>query len=561
MARLRERLGDRACEAAADAAPPPDPETYVRHALAYLPTLLELLDRNRFSPTYGSFDRSYWHLRVADFPCGMSQEFCLPLALVYRYPFPGNAFFRKERMRELATAAIAFARRSSHRDGTCDDYFPFERAMGAMVFSLYACCETYRLLDLDEPRFLEFFARRGDWLVRHNESGRLTNHQALAALCLAWVAELTGESKYGEAARGRRDLVLRWQSSEGWFQEYEGADPGYHTFTIDYLAKYHALTGDDTVIEPLQRAVEFASHFIHPDGSYGGEYGSRNTYHFYPHGFELLAPIEPLAGRIADAFLVGMARGRRGYLDDDRLVCHYVYNYLQAYLDHDPQARSGSLDAREPYERYWPEAKMVVRKTDRYHAVANLSKGGVIKVFDRTGCILSDTGFIGRTRDGRVVVSHLIDPEHRIERHGEGDYETAGVMSKRRSQLATPLRHVLLRLFMLTVGRFAANLVRGMLQKLLITGKSRTAIRFRRRIRFQPQAVAIEDEIALPPDLDMAELAFAGDATSIYVVNSNAYQASVLQPWEDLGDSIETLNRRRRLVVRRRWPASGENGN
>lgn len=554
MVRLRDRLEQQRIEPPGTGVLRPNPETYVRHALVYIPKLLELVDRNRFSPTYGSFDRAYWHYRTADFPCGMSQEFGLPLALVYRHAFPGNPYCGCERLRELAIAAIDFADRSSHADGTCDDYFPFERAMGAMVFSLYACAETYRLLGLAEPRFLEFFCKRGDWLIRHNESGQLSNHQALAALCLAMLAEMTGEAKYARAAQSRRDLVLSWQSPEGWFQEYEGADPGYHTFTIDYLAKYHELTGDATVVEPLRRAVEFASHFVHPDGSYGGEYGSRNTYHFYPHGFELLGPIDPLAGQIADAFLVGMEQGRRGYLDDDRLLCHYVYNYLQAYLDHDPDARSGSLDDRLPYERYWPQAKMVARKTARYHAIAGLGKGGVIKVFDREGCILSDTGPIGRTRDGQVVVSHLIDPGHHVKRQGEGDYEVRGLFSRRRVNLSTPFRHLLLRLFMLTVGRWASNLVRRCLQRFLITGKLRTAIRFRRRIHFDSQFVEIEDEIELPPDVEMTDLAFATDATSIYVANSNAYQLSVLDAWFDLNDRIETLNRERRLIVRRRYP-------
>jgi len=558
LARLRERLERQRPQAPCEAIRRPDPETYVRHALAYIPTLLELVDRNRFSPTYGSFDRAYWHYRVADFPCGMSQEFGLPLAMVYRYPFPGNPYCGRERLRELAIAAIEFALRSSHRDGTCDDYFPFERAMGAMVFSLYACAETYRLLDLNEPQFLGFFCRRGDWLICHNESGRLSNHQALAALCLAMLGAMTGETRYLRAAQQRRDLVLSWQSPEGWFQEYEGADPGYHTFTIDYLAKYHALTGDATVIEPLRRAVEFASHFVHPDGSYGGEYGSRNTYHFYPHGFELLAPIEPLAGRIADAFLVGMANGRRSYLDDNRLVCHYVYNYLQAYLDHDPDARSGSLEDRPPYERYWPQARMVVRKTARYHAIANLGKGGVIKVFDREGCLLSDTGPIGRTRDGQVVVTHLVDPAHRIERRSEGEYEIRGVFSRRPANLPTPWRYVLLRLFMLTIGRWTANWVRRILQRILITGKRRTAIRFRRRIHFECEFVEIEDEIELPSGVEMEDLSFASDATSIYVANSNAYQVSVLEPWIALRDRLNDLNRERRLVILRRYPKAQE---
>ena len=91
---------------------------------------MQLVDRNPYSPTYGSFDRSYWHYRTMDFPCGMYQEFVLPLALVYAYDFPDNPYYRKERVKELALAGIDFARRSSHRDGSCDDYFPYERALG-----------------------------------------------------------------------------------------------------------------------------------------------------------------------------------------------------------------------------------------------------------------------------------------------------------------------------------------------------------------------------------------------------------------------------------------------
>src|SRR6478672_10922776 len=111
---------------------------YSDEALRYLPRLLMMVDRNRYSPTYGSFDRSYWHYRTMDFPCGMYQEFCLPLAMAYAHDFPDNPYYQKERVRELALAGVDFGMRSAHRDGTCDDYFPYERALGALVFSLNA---------------------------------------------------------------------------------------------------------------------------------------------------------------------------------------------------------------------------------------------------------------------------------------------------------------------------------------------------------------------------------------------------------------------------------------
>ena len=45
---------------------------------------------------------------------------------------PGNKYYQTERLKELSEAAIRYMIKSSHKDGTCDDYFPYERAMGAL---------------------------------------------------------------------------------------------------------------------------------------------------------------------------------------------------------------------------------------------------------------------------------------------------------------------------------------------------------------------------------------------------------------------------------------------
>jgi len=390
-------------------------DAYAREAMRSLPKLLTLIDRNQYSRTYGSFDRSFWHYRTMDFPCGMSQEFVLPLAMVYAGEFVDNPYYQKKRVAQLAEAGIDFACRSSHKDSSSDDYFPFERALGAHVFSLYAMSEAYQELKLDRPDLVDFFIRRGDWLIKNQETGQLANHQALAALALYNVYLLSDENRFKVATEERKQITLSWQKDEGWFQEYEGADPGYHSCSIDFLGKLRQKTNDDELIEPLKRAVKFSWNFAHPDGSYAGEYGSRNTYHFYPHGFELMAPILPEAGQIADHFLkIGLPRGTRYFNDDDRMLAHYVYNWLQAYRDYHPERPADIRDA-EPFERYYPKAKLFIKKTEKYHAVAALNKGGVVKAFDTEGCLASDTAIMGKLEDGTVAVAHLVDPEHRIE--------------------------------------------------------------------------------------------------------------------------------------------------
>lgn len=511
-------------------------DRYAELSLQYVPHLVQLADRNPYSPTYGCYDREYWHYRTLDFPCGMSQEFALAFALLFKHELPGSKYHGLERMREIAIAGIHFAEKGSHRDGTCDDYFPFERAMGALVFSLYACTEAYMLLDLDDSELVDFFKRRGDHLAKVNETGRLSNHQAFAALATYNVYMITGDEKYKRVSDDRAELTLSWQHrEEGWFQEYEGADPGYHTCTIDFLSKLYQKSGNESLIPPLKKAVDFAWHFMHPDGSYGGEYGSRNTYHFYPHGFEVMARFTEKAGQIADQFLRGLERDKRYHNDDDRMCCHCVYDWIQAWRDYHPE-RPVPINERPDFVQWFPGAKIAVCKTDRYYAVSALAKGGVTKAFDDVGPIGSDTGMIGEMEDGSVVVTHLVDDQCEVAADTDArEFQVDGSFCTRRAKLSSPFKIVVFRILLLTIGRFAPNLTRTLIQKLLITYKPRTPYRFSRRVRFLDDGVEIEDTTKDP--IPLKRLSVGPDATSIYVANSNVYQESVLLcPWQHATD-------------------------
>ena len=64
---------------------------YADVALTQIPRVLTLQDRDPSSPTYGCFDRNYWHYRTQDFPSGMYQELALPLAQVYAHASTGQS--------------------------------------------------------------------------------------------------------------------------------------------------------------------------------------------------------------------------------------------------------------------------------------------------------------------------------------------------------------------------------------------------------------------------------------------------------------------------------------
>lgn len=531
------------------------PALYARESLAYIPRMLCLVDRNPFHATYGCFDRNFWHYRTADFPSAMYQEAALPLALVYRHPMPGNRWHGNAQVRELAVAGIRFTARSSHRDGSCDDYYPFERALGAAVFSLQACTEAYRILQLCDGELLRFFRRRGDWLLGHDETGRLSNHQALAAVALYNTHRLTGERRFLDGAQARIERLLVWQSPEGWFPEYEGCDPGYLTLTIECLAKYHEATGERAVLESLGRALRFAAHFLHPDGSFGGEYGSRNSSHFFPHGMELLARHDALAAELADGCLKSLRDGTRAYYDDDRLYCHLAADYVQAYLHYCPRdhvpARAEGLggDRRGSATHFFPHAQLWTRRDGDRLAIVSTAKGGVFRYYARGELVAADAGWVCEDEQGRVMVSQMLD-ERRVESSSDR-VRVSGTMHFASHETAGPWKWLLLRTAMLTVGRFFRDPIRSLLQRRLILARRPAPVRFVRELRYGPPLEVVDTIVLDDPHLKLRRLAIGTDHTSIYVAASNPYQPAALQSWTDLSSHLPTLNETRTLAIRR----------
>ncbi|NEP12617.1 MAG: hypothetical protein F6K14_20895 [Symploca sp. SIO2C1] len=513
---------------------------FAQAALTQIPKILTLLDRNCHSPTYGCFDRNFWHYKIIDFPSGMGQEFVLPLALAYDTDVPENPFYRQPVIRQWVEAGILYAAQSAHADGSCDDYFPFEKASGAAAFSLLACLDSYQLLGINNNDTLQFFAQRADWLASHDESGRLTNHQALIVLSLEILGKLLNTSQWDIAKARRLERILDWQSSEGWFPEYEGCDPGYHSLTISCLARIYQLRQDVRLKEALIKAVELAAHFMHPDGSYGGEYSSRNTYNFFPHGFELVGHWLPEALEISDRFLVGLSNGLAPCYADDHIIGHHTWNYLLAWRDFVPNRPQ--LSPR-PTGRIWlKEAQILIDRRQDVELYLALNKGGVFKLFRQEKLVASDTQFSLTVQIGGKVknaVGHLVD-DYVIE-VGDDEIIIEGQLGWAKQKQMTPANLIILRVIMLTIGRFFPNLIRKLLQKILITGKSKAPFDFQRQLCWENDQWVVRDKLTSQFWQNVKNAGIGCDQTSIYVVMSRTFQVGQLQPWLDLTEQVKQI--------------------
>jgi hypothetical protein len=290
---------------------------------------------------------------------------------------------------------------------------------------------------------------------------------------------------------------------------------------------------------------------VHPDGSYGGEYTSRNTYNFFPHGFELVGRWMPESLSINDRFLKGLQNGYGSCYADDHIIGHHTWNYLLAWQDF--------VDSRPPTQlpasgRIWlPNARILIDQREETKLYLALNKGGSFKFFRNNKLVFSDTQFSlqvqerGKTRN---AVGHLVsDYEFDIQ----ADQVTIhGSLGWAKQKKMTPLNLIILRIVMLSVGRFFPNLIRKLLQKMLITGKQDAPFYFQRILQWQNDGWILRDKLIAKKGWENVRSVGIGcDQTSIYVVMSRTFQVGQLQPWKDLTREMHQLPSHRPLEIER----------
>ncbi len=544
----------------------PDRDTYARKGLGGIPRLLSLMDRTPFSPTLGCMDREYWLCRTTDFPSSIAQFGLHALALAWAHDMPDNPYRGHPKVLSWVLAGMEYWTRIQRRDGSFDEFYPNERGWaGPTGFLVYALSECYRLTEKHvtpdlRDRFLKALERAAVFLYENDESGVLANHHAMALLPIYCAYDILGKEHILEGFHRRRKDFLRYCYGEGWCLEYDGADLGYLSATVSFLGKLRKMYRDDELDGVIERAIEMSSHFAYPNGSYAGSMGSRQTLHFYPHGYEMLGHIWPMAHSVADHMLVALERGRLvpPEIQEDRYFVYRVPEMLLSYVDH--EERAADLPPlpwqRGDMRRYWPGARLLVERREDLYLCANLAKGGVVKVFDvaREEILASDCGVLAEFEDGSIGTSQWIDPDHSVKLDEDG-FVVSGRTQKMVTKLFNPAKFLLFRGWILSVGwnTALAYHAKGLIRKLLMLGTRPMPLRFSRSVRWHGKGVLIEDTFELDRGARVKRLN-AGDEFAVrYVPQSRYFQRDELRVTglELDKERIEKLNATGRIVLTR----------
>lgn len=539
---------------------------YLPLALGQLARLLSAGDREPFSLTYGCFDRSFWAWKFTDFAGSRFQEAAYTLAHLYsseqESPLRGQA-----KALEWTRASMAFWRTLQHGDGSFDEAYPFEHSLAATAFTGFYVGEAFRLIEgelaaTERDGLRSTFARAGDWLCRNDEHhGVLSNHLAAAAAALTVIERITSDHRYGARAQHFLKRIYERQSDEGWYDEYGGADPGYQTHGTFYMARIWQLTGDKQLLDSLARSATFLKHCVHPNGTLGGEYGSRNTEFYFPAGFEMLAASSRDAAAIVHFMRPAVASSvpaGLGMMDRYNLL-PMLNNYLFADVAAGaPPTERITLPCEQEGEWHFKDAGLLIRSTASYYAVVGLSKGGVVKLYDRRSgeLVASDCGYWARLGDRRVVSSQSLTrpPRNSIE-NGKIELEAEFVQINQR--VMTPWLFMAFRLFSLTWGRFQtiADRIKRILVEVLVRRRREVPLTLKRIVTLLSSEVIVEDKITSLGGVTVETVAAGDKFATIHMGSSRYYQGQEMRTGAGgvLDDAAASLRNGQPFVRKQAW--------
>ncbi|MEG3637899.1 hypothetical protein [Magnetococcus sp. PR-3] len=554
---------------------------FLEHAKKQFSRMLSRGDREIYSITHGCFDRTYWCWKFTDFCGSRFQESTYSLAWMITHPDASRAV-HDHALVETFNAAVQFWTGLQHTDGSFDEAYPNERSLAATAFTGFYVGEAYllgqaHLTPQVKAHAKQSMERLGDWLCRNDEThGVLTNHLAAAAAALLAAQEVTGHARFGQRSDYFIQRILDHQSEEGWYEEYGGADPGYQSHALFYLARCWQKTNSKPLLESMRRSVAFFTYMIYPNGTIGGDMASRNTEFYYPAGFEMLAPVCEDAARIAQFMRPAVERAEAVGLPmmDAYNFFPLLNNYLFAadHCDWNPRSvmaeNPAPLPCEQPVHKVFEQAGILIHGTEAYHAVVGLSKGGVIRVYNRQdqALVLSHSGYLAVTEQDKVISNQRLTLPATAT-HDASGCEVESTFVRVNQRVMTPWLFMAFRIFTLTVGRSKrmAYWVKQQLVRVLINARDASPLTMKRHIIWAPDGVKVVDQLQkTTTSSDLKAMTPCRKFAPIHMGSSRYFEPQELTavPLAESDTSteklLEELNHQGKLTLTWQWFAEEE---
>jgi hypothetical protein len=477
---------------------------------ASLPRILSLYNFDSTNACYGIGDRVHWAWKMKDCANSILQGGIHGIArLLLDHKL--KDYYDHGEIMNIIKSSFQGLQHITHSNGGLDQVYPYEKSFAATAFTFFDMLSALELLKplLSTTTFdayLKILEPLCSFLLKnHEKHGLISNHLAAAVAALYKWFMITGCKVSLNKSNQLLNIILENQSKSGWFKEYSGFDPGYQTLCLHFLADYHAMSNDKMLLEKIEKSIPLLICCFHPDGTFGGFYGSRNTTMYFPAGVDYFSQFFPDLSLFSKRMKVSIENGKLAtLLSMDELNLVNMFNSYIIALINGPRYyfKKNKSPSLLPFEKrsfdYVDESSgLIIKRRENYntYTILNFKKGGSfyhysngkLKTFSCGVLVRKNKNEYYSFREGSLIsISH----------HSE-EIKAEYYIDKVAHSFATPLNFLILRIFSLTILRFSIvnELFKKIIVRKIINKKTNRSMKISRRISFLNDEILIKDEI------------------------------------------------------------------
>tara|TARA_B100001057_G_scaffold453254_1_gene497924 strand:- start:7802 stop:9355 length:1554 start_codon:yes stop_codon:yes gene_type:complete len=483
--------------------------------------LINLYDLDELSTTKYSGDRKYWGWKTIDFENDTMIGGCLSIAISVRL---GVCLYDKFYLQLINGIFNSLSDKVISKSNGLEEAYPNENSFCVTSLVANDLLMTIYLLDgilesNKKIKYLEILEPLIDFIHNNIEShGIISNHLATAASAI----EIWNVLSNKELPNPFIEKIIKYQSDEGWYLEYEGADPGYQTLTAHYLSMIHYVNPSVNLLNSVRKSFKYLIHFLGPNHSIGGLYGSRNTEIIYPGGINYFSKFSSEAAKIDKEISKGLKEKlllQPHHIDIDNYIPLLNSFSWRAFLNFEYQSNLKDKFFNNFSFKQFDQSGIIIKRTKKYFAVINYKKGGAIRVFDiKKKTLIHENGGLIITFKGNQYTSQKFNRKIKFNNksHEINFY-------KKQKNTIGKFSFIIVRILTFTLLRLKIfnDLFKKLVVSILITRKQKQKFCGLLRYEFKDEKI----EINFKPNFKMkgVDLSFEKRFTNIHMASSKYF--------------------------------------
>ena len=497
----------------------------------------------KYSKYYGNFDRNFWHTKtISDFPSSTYQQTILGITKYCIYleeeKKKNNILIKK--LNSIIKNSILNWCYIQNPDGSQNEYYKNDRSFCPTSFTTFAISKSFilkkNLFNFEEKKTIKEKIKKSSIWICKNMYYESCN-QLLAAHNALYFSYLILKNKDIKKKYNSIKNKIIHLSNSGNLKEYGGYDTGYIFISLDLIYEFLLFNKDKEIIKLANHLCRFLTNFLHPDGTSGGAYNSRNTTHIMPFACLIHSVLKSQHSKNLYIWFRDHEKSivyENPLKINDKYFCYFYFNSIINYF----LTTSSSINVKQKElknnDNFFDEKSGMGKiKIGSLLMFFNLKKNICFKVFKKNKLIIDEEGFNIYNKQ-KIFTSQCLSEnlfKKSITNNKKINITTEGKLQKIKDFIPLENYMVSFKFFSKYIlnNKFFSILFNRFIKKKFLKNKNLSNIKLVRNLTIQENKIEIIDKIDITDSKSTYKFNKIEHASETYSDSSNFFESRGLE--------------------------------